>query len=349
MDVIARFVNTDGSPATGLTPTMTIWDSAGTQVVNAAAMTEIGGGAYVYAFASYDDTKDYVVLGDAGSGVSTSVRYSYGTTGDQGAVAQVQTSVAAIPTTPLLAANYVAPDNADIAAIKAKTDNLPASPAAVGSAMTLTSGYDAAKSAASQSSVNALEALVAPSGSYTVTIQTVLPDGVTPIQGAGYQVSQGGQLYTFGTTDATGTATFLADNGTYSIQCQKFSTSFPSAQSFTVAGADLTETIEGSEASIPVPTQAGLCTVYEYCLDASGGPLQSIVASAQITSLPFSYGGAMYAGQMIGFTYNSTSGLLQWKIVQGATVAFVLRSLGVSKSSVIPSQTTARLQDLTAV
>lgn len=41
-------------------------------------------------------------------------------------------------------------------AIKAKTDNLPASPAAVGSAMTLTSAYDAAKTAASQTSVNAI-------------------------------------------------------------------------------------------------------------------------------------------------------------------------------------------------
>ena len=46
--------------------------------------------------------------------------------------------------------------SADIAAVKAKTDNLPASPAAVGSAMTLTSAYDAAKSAASQASVTTL-------------------------------------------------------------------------------------------------------------------------------------------------------------------------------------------------
>ncbi|MCB0256443.1 MAG: hypothetical protein KDI55_22210, partial [Anaerolineae bacterium] len=38
--------------------------------------------------------------------------------------------------------------------IKAKTDNLPASPAAVGSAMTLTAAYDAAKTAASQTSVD---------------------------------------------------------------------------------------------------------------------------------------------------------------------------------------------------
>lgn len=44
--------------------------------------------------------------------------------------------------------------------IKAKTDNLPASPAAVGSAMTLTSAYDAAKSAASQASVNTIDNIV---------------------------------------------------------------------------------------------------------------------------------------------------------------------------------------------
>ncbi len=44
-----------------------------------------------------------------------------------------------------------------IDAIKAKTDNLPASPAAVGSAMVLSSAYDAAKSAASQSSLNVLD------------------------------------------------------------------------------------------------------------------------------------------------------------------------------------------------
>jgi len=42
----------------------------------------------------------------------------------------------------------------NVAAIKAKTDNLPASPAAVGSAMVLTSAYDAAKTAAPESGGN---------------------------------------------------------------------------------------------------------------------------------------------------------------------------------------------------
>lgn len=76
--------------------------------------------------------------------------------------------------TRLSAAGYLAPDNTSITAIKAKTDNLPASPAnettvgavkaktdnlpgspaAVGSAMTLTSAYDAAKNAAPESGGN---------------------------------------------------------------------------------------------------------------------------------------------------------------------------------------------------
>lgn len=62
--------------------------------------------------------------------------------------------------TRLAATDYVAPANSDVAAIKAKTDNLPASPAATGDAMTLTTAYDAAKTAASQASVDTIDGLV---------------------------------------------------------------------------------------------------------------------------------------------------------------------------------------------
>ena len=54
-----------------------------------------------------------------------------------------------------------------VAAIKAKTDNLPADPAAVGSAMTLTGDYDAAKMAASQTSVNAIPTAPLLAANYT--------------------------------------------------------------------------------------------------------------------------------------------------------------------------------------
>jgi hypothetical protein len=46
----------------------------------------------------------------------------------------------------------------ELAEVKAKTDNLPADPAAVGDAMTLTSAYDAAKTAATQESVDEVKA-----------------------------------------------------------------------------------------------------------------------------------------------------------------------------------------------
>lgn len=54
----------------------------------------------------------------------------------------------------------VAAVKTDTAAIKLKTDNLPASPAAVGDAMTLTVAYDAAKTASTQASVDVIDGIV---------------------------------------------------------------------------------------------------------------------------------------------------------------------------------------------
>jgi hypothetical protein len=68
------------------------------------------------------------------------------------AITEIQSGLA-IDSTVMKSASYTAPDNASITAIKAKTDNLPASPAAVGSEMTLISAYDAAKTAAQASDV----------------------------------------------------------------------------------------------------------------------------------------------------------------------------------------------------
>jgi len=80
--------------------------------------------------------------GAAGDPWSTAIpgAYSAGTAGYI-----VGNNLDAQVSTRLATSGYTAPDNADITAIKAKTDNLPASPAAVGSAMTLTSAYDFAK------------------------------------------------------------------------------------------------------------------------------------------------------------------------------------------------------------
>jgi hypothetical protein len=70
--------------------------------------------------------------------VSDKTGYGLTSAYDAAKTAASQTSVDTL-------AGYV---DTEVAAIKAKTDNLPASPAAVGSAMTLTAAYDAAKTAA---------------------------------------------------------------------------------------------------------------------------------------------------------------------------------------------------------
>ena len=78
----------------------------------------------------------------------TLVAAGYGTAANQSTIiGYIDTEVAAI----------LAAVDTEVAAIKAKTDNLPASPAATGAAMTLTAAYDAAKTAATQASVNTID------------------------------------------------------------------------------------------------------------------------------------------------------------------------------------------------
>ena len=58
--------STNGVPETGLSPTIIIRDTSdGSVVINGAAMTEVGGGAYKYNF-SNDTTKKYSAVMNGG-------------------------------------------------------------------------------------------------------------------------------------------------------------------------------------------------------------------------------------------------------------------------------------------
>ena len=109
----------------------------------------------------------------------------------------------------------------EVAAIKAKTDNLPASPAAVGSEMILTAAYDAAKTAATQASVDAIgvvtgkidTALVLDGAEYQFTANALelLPSGVdvTPVTEAldalteALDIPANGRIWVYTCTDST--------------------------------------------------------------------------------------------------------------------------------------------------
>jgi hypothetical protein len=119
-----------------LTVTVDVYDPAGTKIVSAAATTALGGGWYYYTLAS--------------GSVTTAGRYRAIFTTATTTVDQRD-----IPALIWVGTSGVENLDASVNAVKAKTDNLPAAPAAVGSAMTLTSAYDAAKTALPASSYTA--------------------------------------------------------------------------------------------------------------------------------------------------------------------------------------------------
>lgn len=76
--VISYFSNL-GVPATGLSPTVTIYDvSNGDVLINAAAMTEVAGGFYKYDFTTFSTSGDYHIVSDGGVGLAPPERYAIG-------------------------------------------------------------------------------------------------------------------------------------------------------------------------------------------------------------------------------------------------------------------------------
>jgi hypothetical protein len=78
--IITTHYTKEGTPETGLTPTITIrLISNNNVVVNAELMTEVGGGFYKYDFVGYDENVEYAFIADAGITLSDYERYTTGT------------------------------------------------------------------------------------------------------------------------------------------------------------------------------------------------------------------------------------------------------------------------------
>jgi hypothetical protein len=129
--------NTDGTRYTEETPpTATV--QYGSAAASSVTATKRGNAWSV----DVDDTQDALIMW-SGTGVQA----------DHIIALRFPTQLDVAVSTRLASASYTAPDNTSVAAIKTKTDNLPASPAAIGDAMTLTSAYDAAKTATQPSDI----------------------------------------------------------------------------------------------------------------------------------------------------------------------------------------------------
>ncbi|MCK5616729.1 hypothetical protein KAR91_83480 [Candidatus Pacearchaeota archaeon] len=63
---VKAYFEESGSPKTGLSPTVTIYDMTDDSVVvNAAPMPEVAAGFYKYDFSAVDRTKEYTVIADS--------------------------------------------------------------------------------------------------------------------------------------------------------------------------------------------------------------------------------------------------------------------------------------------
>lgn len=76
-EIVAAYFASGGSPATGLSPTITLYNVAdGSVIVNGAAMTEAGNGWYYYAFSAFNQSKNYTVICDGGVTLQAPERYA---------------------------------------------------------------------------------------------------------------------------------------------------------------------------------------------------------------------------------------------------------------------------------
>lgn len=92
--VLTAHFSSSGHPASGLSPTITIFQVGATSsitIVTDAATTEIGSGWYSYAFSGFDPRQDYVFTFDGGATLSAHDRYKVG--GNEGYVEDIASQV----------------------------------------------------------------------------------------------------------------------------------------------------------------------------------------------------------------------------------------------------------------
>jgi hypothetical protein len=148
------FFSNAGVPATGLSPTIGVYKkvSDATDVTPAPTVSEIGGGFYKF---TATPGEALVVRMNGGGSLAEADKYKVmqitphdadldaqvSTRGSQADLTAIKTKTDNLPSDPasntqvntrLASSGYTAPDNAGISAVKAKTDNLPAAPAVEG-------------------------------------------------------------------------------------------------------------------------------------------------------------------------------------------------------------------------
>lgn len=176
-----------------------------------------------------------------------------------------------------------------IDAIKAKTDNLPATPAAVGSAMTLTSEERAAIRYGLATEVNAttnkFEVLAGISGTGTgpYAVLITVTDGTNQLHGAKVRLVEGVNSFE-GLTNAAGHIAFSLDAATYSVTISKAGYSF--TPTTLVVSGGMSQSYAMAAVTVNPSADPDVCVCYGTVFDVDGNIATGMSVSFTMSEIP---------------------------------------------------------------
>jgi hypothetical protein len=185
----------------------------------------------------------------------------------------------------LAAVSYVAPDNADIIAIKTDVESATTGLASI---MTAVAALPSAASIRSGITADHGSGPYGPGvqGLYTINITTVVGTSPTvPVPNVAVAMfnADGSVLLSAGTTDSMGQLSFTANNGTYLVKHYKAGYTFPD-DTTAVSGANVTHVCTGTAFSLPSNLNPTTQQLHFYDLNGD----TTISVGRKITAAPLS-------------------------------------------------------------
>jgi hypothetical protein len=187
-----------------------------------------------------------------------------------------------------------------------------------------------------------------PTGARTITLQYYETATTDPVVGVKVTILNSAETVVVAdrTTDINGQIVIALDDETYKLRARKAGFTPAAVPETIVVSADATEILYGDSAVIAAPGDSDVCRVYEYLFLPDGETKPTTVTSrAEIIKIPYDKDSKLHSGDANDGTYDSSTGLIYWDIVRGATAKFFVKDfIGVTR--VVPDVATQRLTDI---
>ena len=144
-------------------------------------------------------------------------------------------------------------------------------------------------------------------------------------------------------TNSSGDVTFNLDSNTYIVKMHKTGYYFAN-QTLVVDGVE-SEAYTGTILTPDAATDPTLCRIYGYYFDPAGATYSAVKSLIKLTAIYEASDNNYYTSELVG-TYNTTTGLLYFDVIQGASVTLEIPILNVKKSFVVPATTLYKISDI---